>query len=229
MVTPPKKKNIPIWKVLRANAARLWRTVDKRFFLIPPAVTVGLAALIQGGIYYLPKQVLEVTAIVVLSAFTLFLALRFWLSRHPFFLWGSALCSILLMREVHFETTSYLVYVALLALLFVTLTRLDTLEPYLLETRVPTWIATGFLVYFISITVDQRWWRGLPWEGVVHVPLEETLEVAGHIIIGLTLSLAKRKGFQVEDDFEDLPHQTQTTKPGHKTGRSISDPDITIL
>jgi len=176
---------------LWSNANRLWKAVDKRFLLIPPLFTVALAALIQGGIYYLPKQVLEVTAIVVLSAFTLCLAARFCLNRQPFFLWGSALCGILLMREFHFETTSDLVYVALLVLLYFTLSRLDALQSYLLETRIPTWITTGFFVYFISMTIDQRWWRGLPCESLIHVPLEETLEVAGHVIIGLTLVLAR--------------------------------------
>jgi hypothetical protein len=178
-------------RLLRFNAKRLWKAVDKRFLLMPPLFTVGMSALIYTNIYFLPKQTLELMAVSALSLFTICLAVRFWVSRHPFFLWSTGLCGILLMREVHFETTSDLVYVALLVLLYFTLKQLDELQSYLLHTRIATWLATGFVVYFISITVDQRWWRGLPWEDVVHVPLEETLEMIGHLIIGLALLLAK--------------------------------------
>jgi magnesium-transporting ATPase (P-type) len=184
-------RNKESFRLLGANAKRLWRAVDKCFLLIPPLFTVGLSALIYTNIYFPPKQILESTAILVLSLFTICLACRFWLVRHPFFLWGTVLCGILLMREIHFATTSEMVYVALIVLLYFTLKRLDTLQPYLLQSRIASWITTGFFVYFISMTVDQRWWRGLPWEEVVHVPLEESLEMAGHIIIGVTLLLAK--------------------------------------
>lgn len=179
-------------RLLWFNAKRLWSAVDKRYLLIPPLFTVGLSALIYMNIYFLSKQTLEWMAVLALSLFTICLAVRFWVARHPFFLWSTVLCGILLMREFHFETTSDLVYVALLVLLYFTLKQLDELQSYLLYTRMATWLATGFVVYFISMTVDQRWWRGLPWEDVVHVPLEETLEMTGHVIIGLTLLLARR-------------------------------------
>lgn len=180
-------------RLIRTNGQRLWQAIDKRFLLIPPLLTLGLGRLIYvGGYGGLSKYHFEVAAIVALSGFTLCLLARFLVDRHPFFLWATAFCGILLMREFHFAGTSTGAYLGLLVLLYFALTRLDKLQQYLLETRISTWLMTGLFTYFISVTIDQRWWRALPWEGVVHVRLEETLEVLGHVIIGSALLLASR-------------------------------------
>ena len=47
-------------------------------------------------------------------------------------------------------------------------------------------------MYLISQTIDQRWWRGVPGEDLVHVPLEELMEILGHCTVGLAMLLGKR-------------------------------------
>jgi len=45
-------------------------------------------------------------------------------------------------------------------------------------------LLAGFFTYFLSQTIDQRWWRIFPGEELVNVSLEETLELLGHCMIG---------------------------------------------
>lgn len=52
-------------------------------------------------------------------------------------------------------------------------------------------LVAGFFTYFLSQTVDQRWWRMIPGEGLAHVPLEESLELLGHVTIGFAAALCK--------------------------------------
>ena len=46
----------------------------------------------------------------------------------------------------------------------------------------------------MSQTVDQRWWRGFPGEELVFVSLEETLELAGHCMIGFAAVFCRVTG-----------------------------------
>ena len=75
-------------------------------------------------------------------------------------------------------------FIGLVILLGIVLLKYDRFKAYLDNPWVVNLLVTGFFTYFLSQTVDQRWWRGFPGEEIVFVSLEETLELAGHCMIG---------------------------------------------
>ncbi len=77
----------------------------------------------------------------------------------------------------------------MLLLLYITLRNFDEYTGFLDHPKVTTGLALAFSTYFLSISLDQRWWRGLPGEAEVHVILEENLELLGHLLVGFSLML----------------------------------------
>ena len=114
-------------------------------------------------------------------------------SRDAYFLWAAAVMLTLLGREIRLPGASNLVYVALALLGWLALRRLDALAHRLTGPALLTALALGLLIYAISVAVDQRWARGLPGEAVWHVPLEETLELVSHSVIGVALLWSPRR------------------------------------
>ena len=51
------------------------------------------------------------------------------------------------------------------------------------------------------MTIDQRIWKFIPGEEIAHVPLEESLEVIGHLLIGYALAFASNK-YSIQMDFD---------------------------
>jgi len=76
-------------------------------------------------------------------------------------------------------------------LLGVALYRYDLFKSYLMNPVLTNLLAGGILFYFLSQTIDQRWWKGLPGEDVVFVPLEELIELLGHCTVGLAMLFSK--------------------------------------
>ena len=157
-------------------------------------MTSVLWILIAAGGYNYGRKELEATAIVVTCFFVLAAVLRYLITRHNFFLWGTGLMFLIMCREIHFEGTDPGIYIGMLLLFGIALLKYDTLKDYLDNPVVINLLLIGFFTYFLSVTIDQRWWKGIPEEKLVHVPLEETLEVLGHCIIGFAVVFCKSKG-----------------------------------
>ena len=166
--------------------------------ILPFAISVGTGAVIVAGIWTPQRTPLETAAIQVLTILTGLCVLRFAISRRPFFLWGTALFGVLLCREIHFAGTSAGVYIGLSVLFVLALQHTERLREYLESRFVINALALGFSLYAIAVTIDARWWKprgflpGIPGEEIFHVPLEETLELVGHLVIGLGLIGARR-------------------------------------
>jgi hypothetical protein len=94
-------------------------------------------------------------------------------------------------REIHFEGSDEAIFIGLVVLLGIVLLKYDRFEDYLANPWVINLLVAGFFTYFLSQTVDQRWWRIIPGEDLVHVPLEETLELLGHGMIGFAVVLCR--------------------------------------
>jgi hypothetical protein len=94
-------------------------------------------------------------------------------------------------REIHFEGTDEAIFIGFAVLLGVILNKYDRFRAYLDNPWVVNLLVAGFFTYFLSQTVDQRWWRMIPGEGLAHVPLEESLELLGHVTIGFAAALCK--------------------------------------
>ncbi len=112
-----------------------------------------------------------------------------------FFFFGvRALFVLILCREIHFEGTDEAIFIGLVILLAIILIKYDRFKAYLANPWVVNFLVAGFFTYFLSQTVDQRWWRIIPGEYLVHVPLEETLELLGHGIIGFAAVFCRVTG-----------------------------------
>jgi len=181
----------PHLKLMQSNFGRLMGPFNYRFLIAPPLVTVLLWIIMANGVFKPEKPPLETASVVVSALFMVIAAARFISSRHVFFLWGTALFLLIMCREIHFEGTDEAIFIGLLLLLGVVLLKYDTLKDYLANPWVINSLVAGFFIYFLSQTVDQRWWQDFPGESLVFVPLEETLELLGHCIIGFAVVLCR--------------------------------------
>jgi hypothetical protein len=185
--------SVDAWFVVR----ELWRLFRTWSLLVPLLVAVALGMMITENLYAPEKGLLEFAAIVMLSVATALAFARFLASRHPFFLWGSGLLSVLLCREIHFMGTSTGVYIGMVVMLVVANRYYANLREYLATSFVTNALAMGSFAYLVAVTIDARWWKaraawpGIPGEEVFHVPLEELMELVGHVLILAALLLAR--------------------------------------
>ena len=191
-------KKMPIYErlttqsaVMKKNFMVLHQGINYWYLLIPLLVTSALWTLIAAGGYKYGRKELEAAAIVISSLFMLTAVLRYLITRHNFFLWSTGLMGLIMCREIHFAGTGLGIYLGLLLLFGIALLKYDTLKDYLNNPLVINLLLIGFFTYVLSQTIDQRWWKGMPGEKIVHVPLEETLEVLGHCIIGSAVVFCK--------------------------------------
>jgi len=181
----------PHLKVMQSNFKLLMNRFNYGVLFIPPALTVLLWIIMAFGVFRPEKQGLEIAAVVVSGSFMLIAALRFIFSRHVFFLWSTALFVLILCREIHFEGTDEAIFIGLAILWGIVLLKYDRFKGYLANPWVINLLVAGFFSYFLSQTIDQRWWRIIPGEDFVHVPLEEFLELAGHCMIGFAAAFCR--------------------------------------
>ena len=181
----------PHLKVMQSNFRRLMGHISYRFLIVPLLVTALLWIIMAAGVVKPTKPPLEIAAVVVSGLFLLIAAVRFIVSRHVFFLWSTALFLLIFSREIHFEGSDEAIFIGLVILLGIVLLKYDRFKDYLANPWVINLLVVGFFTYFLSQTLDQRWWRGFPGEEIVFVPLEETLELLGHCMIGCAAVLCK--------------------------------------
>jgi len=176
-----------IWK----NFISLIRLIDYRVLLACVVITIALWPLIWFGFIQPTKQVLEIAAVVITGLFTLGLMVRFAVRRHLFLLWAAGFMVIAMCREIHFTGSDEILLIGWPMLFVIALWRYDLFENYLMNPVLVNLLAAGFLFYFLSQTVDQRWWKGLPGESVVFVRLEELTETLGHCTVGFAMLFSK--------------------------------------
>jgi hypothetical protein len=177
---------------IRNNFITLFHLIDYRTPLACLVLTVLLWPLIWIGFIRPTKQVLEIAAVVITALFTLGLMVRFALTRHLFLLWAAGFMAIAMSREIHFSGSDEMLLIGWPILLGVALWRYDNFKIYLANPVLINFLAGGFLFYILSQTIDQRWWKGLPGEEVVFVPLEELIEIFGHCTVGVALLFSKQ-------------------------------------
>ena len=181
----------PQLALISKNFVSLIRLVDYRTFLICFGLTLLLWLLIWMGVIHPTKQVLEVAAVIITGILTLGLIGRYAFARHLFMLWAAGFMAIAMSREIHFSGSDEILLIGWPVLLVIGLWRYDLFKSYLKNPVLINFLAGGFFLYLISQTIDQRWWRGFPGEDLVHVPLEELMEIMGHCTVGLALLFGK--------------------------------------
>ena len=195
-----KIQKMPMYKrmttqsaIMKKNFIVLHQGINYWSLLVPLVVTSVLWIVIAVGGYPYGRKELEPAAIVVSCLFMLAAALRYLITRHNFFLWSTGIMGLIMCREIHFAGTDPGIYIGLLLLFGIALLKYDTLKDYLDNPLVINLLLIGFFTYFLSVTIDQRWWKGIAEEKIVHVPLEETLELLGHCIIGSAVVFCKSR------------------------------------
>ena len=182
----------PYFIKFKQNFISIARLIDYRTLLGCIAITVVLWPLIWIGFVNPTKPVMEVTAVVITGLFTLALLVRFALTRHLFLLWALGFMAIALCREIHFTGSDEILLIGWPLLLGIAVWRYDLFKSYLMNPVLVNIVVAGFLFYFLSQTVDQRWWRVIPGEPVVSVRLEELIEVLGHCTVGAGLLFSRQ-------------------------------------
>jgi hypothetical protein len=173
------------------NLITIIRLVDYRTLLICLGITLLFWLLIWMGVIDPAKPVLETAAVIISGILTIALIGRYAFTRHLFLLWSAGFMAIAMSREIHFSGSDELLIIGWPIMLVVVLWRYDLFKSYLNNPVLINFLAGGFLLYLISQTIDQRWWRGVPGEDLVHVPLEELMEILGHCTVGLAMLLSK--------------------------------------
>ena len=176
-----------IWK----NFISLFRLIDYRTFFACVVITIIPWPLIWAGFIQPTKPVMEIAAVVITALFTIALLVRYALTRHLFLLWATVLMAIALSREIHFTGSDEILMIGWPILLGIALWRYDIFKSYLMNPVLINLLVGGFLFYFFSQTLDQRWWRWIPGEKVVEVRLEELIEILGHCTVGFALVFSK--------------------------------------
>jgi hypothetical protein len=162
-------------------------------FCVPLIMATCITQLILHDIYPLDKYILEVAALFVTAGFGLLCLSRFIYGKDKFFLWATAMMLVLFIREIHPPGSSTGVYIGLLALFYIANKKHHLFADYWRSNSLVTMLGTGFFTYFLAVTTDQRFWKFIPAEKIFYTRLEESLELAGHIIIGCALLFAARK------------------------------------
>jgi len=180
------------FKKICKNFIAIVHFIDYRSLLGSLVITVVLWPLIWTGVIQPTKPVMEIAAVVITGLFTLALLVRFALTRHLFILWALGLMAIAMSREIHFTGSDEILLIGWPMLMGFALWRYDLFKSYLMNPVLINLLAAGFLFYFLSQTVDQRWWRVFPGEAVVSVRLEELVELLGHCTVGAALLFSKK-------------------------------------
>jgi hypothetical protein len=173
------------------NFVTLFRLIDYRTVLTCLVLTMVLWPLIWVGFIRPTKPVLEIASVAITGLFTFSFILRFAMTRHLFLLWAAGFMAITMCREIHFTGSDELLLIGWPMLLGVALWRYELFKSYLGNPVLINLMAGGILLYFLSQTFDQRWWKGLPGEDVVFVPLEELTELLGHCTVGFAMLFSK--------------------------------------
>jgi len=189
------------WKIVSA-AANYW------LVFIPPLALSGMITwLILKGIYpyndisvLATKNTWEEIALHVTSGFSFLCLLRYLYCRDKFYLWGSGIMLISFAREIHPPFMSYGVYIGFVWLFYVAYKKPHIFADYLANKFLVTMLGLGFFTYVYAVSIDERVWSFVPRERVFHTKLEETLEVLGHITIGIALLFSSRPQPQLKNN-----------------------------
>ena len=166
--------------------------------LIGPAalvILVFVAGLFEPGAM---KRYSEPVSPPLLGMAAALLALRAWRTGNPLCAILAGLAVAFTCREIHFAGTDIGIKVALAVLLVWTvLWRKRLAEPLRNITHV-RWVAASALTYALCILVQKRVFKPkylgmIPNEGVIHITLEEGLELAAHLLLLLSAVMGSWK------------------------------------
>ncbi|MDF1812357.1 MAG: hypothetical protein P1V20_09085 [Verrucomicrobiales bacterium] len=172
------------------TVGRIWFPLF--LIVLVPAIIAGLLifhGILPGDDFFRP--VMEKLSPKILGVAVLLCVIRYAVNRQAIFIWLFCLALTLLGREFHFRGSGTGVYFVLAFLFYMAWRKYDHLGEYFANGRFVTLLALVFFLYFLSTSLDRSMWRFLPHRRVWSSPLEEAIEAVGHIVLCLTILLAK--------------------------------------
>ena len=189
--------SIPDWKHVKP-----WLQRVNPWLLLTPVASVlaiiGANAL--GWDWLLSKYLHETAALGLVSIALLIFALRLKLGHGPLYPILVFLTASLLFREIHLDYTGDAIYVCLVITLIWVIRWRERISPQLQEGPVFPWLIATLFTYSISQAIARRFFRIIPGEELLHVPLEEATETAGHIMLIVTSCAGAWTPWQTKPD-----------------------------
>ena len=173
------------------DARSYWKYLGWWPVLIGPAVLVALVFLAElldpGATKYYPELISPPLLGIAAALF----ALRAWRTGNPLCMILTGLAVAFTFREIHFEWTNIGIKVALGVLVVWTVLWRKRLAGAVGNIAHIRWVAASALTYALSMVVAKRVFRAerlaiIPNEGVIHITLEEGLELAAHLLLLLS-------------------------------------------
>ena len=168
--------------------------LDWRLFLIAP-----LAASIIAVVFAPERDIMvikgipEFIALVLTGAAVAVSGFRLKIENSPLMPLLFAFCVAFFSREIHFAGTSTGVYIAVVLIALWAWLWRERLVNLVNTGRFKSWLfATGW-AYLLALLVQRRFFKHvfpdflLAWEGHIHVPMEEWMEVVAHALLLVTV------------------------------------------
>jgi len=159
--------------------------------LIAPAALVALVFLAErldpGAMKYYPELISPPLLGIAAALF----ALRAWRTGNPLCMILTGLAVAFTFREIHFEWTNIGIKVALGVLVVWTVLWRKRLAGAVGNIAHVRWVLASALTYALSMVVAKRVFKAgrlgiIPNEGVIHITLEEGLELTAHLLLLLS-------------------------------------------
>ena len=113
---------------------------------------------------------------------------RLLAQRNAFCVWVLSLAMLLFFRELHYKWVDIVIYPGLVTIFIAAWIYYESMCKYMATRLMVTLTALLLFSYFISQSLDLRWWKFLPGEAHWERPVEELMEVFGHaMMIGLVV------------------------------------------
>lgn len=194
---------------LYSKCARWWPV------LIGPAALVVLVLIAEQFAPGVMKVYTEPVSPPLLGVATLVFALRAWRTGNPLCAILTGLALAFTCREIHFAGTHRGIYVALVVLVIWTIHWRKRLAVAIRDTTHVRWVASSALTYVLSMVVSRRVFSAkhlgmIPNEDIIHITLEEGLELVAHLLLLLSAFMggwkaSPRRGAPGDSNPEQAP------------------------
>ena len=173
--------------------------------LIGPGVLVALVFVTERFDHSAIKYYSELVSPPLLGAATAVFALRTWRTGNPLCAILTGLAVAFTCREIHFRGTDIGIKVALAVLVVWTVLWRKRLAEPLGDITHVRWVAASALTYALSMVVAKRVFSAkhlgiIPNEDVIHITLEEGLELVAHLLLLLSAVMGGPKASIHRDD-----------------------------
>jgi hypothetical protein len=168
--------------------------LDWRLFLIAPlaAAIIALVFAPERDIMVI-KGIPEFMALVLTGAAVAVSGFRLKIENNPLMPLLFAFCLAFFSREIHFAGTSTGVYIVVVLIALWAWRWRERLVNPVNTGRFKSWLFAAGWAYLLALLVQRRFFKHvfpdflLAWEGHIHVPMEEWMEVVAHALLLVTV------------------------------------------